>query len=138
MGKPSPPFKIYCLLITHGLLITHFHPFEEHEWMYHGDWAAEGTLTRFTVDISIATFTIMVEMCKLDLSPSILSNLLQEYKKKGLLLLVMTSAINSLIAAGQYEKAIRTYMLNPLVEFDDIICLALAYLKKGLLQESAK
>ncbi|GCC42583.1 hypothetical protein chiPu_0026870, partial [Chiloscyllium punctatum] len=41
-------------------------------------------------------------------------------------------------AAGQYREAIETYMLNPFVEFDDIISLALVYLKKGLLQESAK
>ncbi|XP_067838960.1 superkiller complex protein 3 isoform X2 [Heptranchias perlo] len=44
----------------------------------------------------------------------------------------------ALCAAGQYQEAIQAYKLNPLVEIDDITGLALAYLKKGLLQESAK
>ncbi|XP_078070894.1 superkiller complex protein 3 isoform X1 [Mustelus asterias] len=46
--------------------------------------------------------------------------------------------IRALCTAGQYQEAIQAYMLNPPVEFDDIISLALAYLKEGLFQESAK
>ncbi|XP_067885819.1 superkiller complex protein 3 [Heterodontus francisci] len=44
----------------------------------------------------------------------------------------------ALCAAGQYQEAIQAYMLYLPVEFDDIIGLALAYLKKGLHQESTK
>ncbi|XP_051875382.1 tetratricopeptide repeat protein 37 [Pristis pectinata] len=44
----------------------------------------------------------------------------------------------ALCAAGHYQESIQAYMLNPLMEFDDITGLALAYLKKGQLQESAK
>ncbi|XP_063820099.1 superkiller complex protein 3 [Pseudophryne corroboree] len=44
----------------------------------------------------------------------------------------------SLCAVGQYDDAIEAYMSSPLREFDDLTGLALAYFKKGLLQESMK
>jgi len=44
--------------------------------------------------------------------------------------------INS--ALGQYDKAIEVYTSTPLTEFDGIVGIALAYFKKGLLQESIK
>ncbi|XP_068279219.1 superkiller complex protein 3 isoform X2 [Nyctibius grandis] len=44
----------------------------------------------------------------------------------------------SLCALGQYDKAIEVYTSTPLAEFDGIVGIALAYFKKGLLQESIK
>ncbi|XP_068103803.1 superkiller complex protein 3 [Hyperolius riggenbachi] len=44
----------------------------------------------------------------------------------------------SLCAAGQYEDAIQAYKSLALTEFDDLTWLALAYFKKGLLQDSMK
>ncbi|XP_062455877.1 superkiller complex protein 3 [Rhea pennata] len=44
----------------------------------------------------------------------------------------------SLCAIGQYDKAIEVYTSIPLTEFDGIVGIALAYFKKGLLQESIK
>ncbi|KAM5192461.1 superkiller complex protein 3 [Mantella aurantiaca] len=44
----------------------------------------------------------------------------------------------SLCAIGQYGEAIKAYTSTALTEFDDLIGLALAYFKKGLLQESMK
>lgn len=44
----------------------------------------------------------------------------------------------SLCAVGQYDEAIKAYMSTPLTAFDDVAGLALAYFKKGLLQESLK
>ncbi|XP_069819036.1 superkiller complex protein 3 [Dendropsophus ebraccatus] len=44
----------------------------------------------------------------------------------------------SLCAVGQYDEAIKAYMSTPLTELDDLNGLALAYFKKGLLQESLK
>ncbi|XP_041042382.1 tetratricopeptide repeat protein 37 isoform X5 [Carcharodon carcharias] len=64
--------------------------------------------------------------------------LLQNTEDEGKLKHARRNWIRALCTAGQYQEAIQAYMLNPLVEFDDIISLALAYLKKGLLQESAK
>ncbi|KAG8598337.1 hypothetical protein GDO81_002570 [Engystomops pustulosus] len=44
----------------------------------------------------------------------------------------------SLCAVGQYDEAIKAYMSTPLAEYDDLTGLALAYFKKGLLQESIR
>uniref|UniRef100_A0A452HA65 Uncharacterized protein n=1 Tax=Gopherus agassizii TaxID=38772 RepID=A0A452HA65_9SAUR len=44
----------------------------------------------------------------------------------------------SLCAIGQYDKAIQAYMSTPLTELDAIVGVALAYFKKGLLQDSIK
>ncbi|XP_065512362.1 superkiller complex protein 3 isoform X2 [Caloenas nicobarica] len=44
----------------------------------------------------------------------------------------------SLCALGQCDKAIEVYTSTPLTEFDGIVGKALAYFKKGLLQESTK
>ncbi|NWT45781.1 TTC37 protein, partial [Chroicocephalus maculipennis] len=44
----------------------------------------------------------------------------------------------SLCALGQCDKAIEVYTSIPLTEFDAIVGIALAYFKKGLLQESMK
>ncbi|XP_032848977.1 tetratricopeptide repeat protein 37 [Tyto alba] len=44
----------------------------------------------------------------------------------------------SLCALGQCDKAIEVYTSTPLTEFDGIVGIALAYFKKGLLQESIK
>ncbi|XP_074789347.1 superkiller complex protein 3 [Athene noctua] len=44
----------------------------------------------------------------------------------------------SLCALGQCDKAIEVYRSIPLTEFDGIVGIALAYFKKGLLQESIK
>ncbi|KAM4050000.1 superkiller complex protein 3 isoform 2-T3 [Anomaloglossus baeobatrachus] len=44
----------------------------------------------------------------------------------------------SLCAVGQYDEAIKAYSATPLTELDDLTGLALAYFKKGLLQESMK
>nr|XP_009682805.1 PREDICTED: tetratricopeptide repeat protein 37 isoform X2 [Struthio camelus australis] len=44
----------------------------------------------------------------------------------------------SLCAIGQCDKAIEVYTSIPLTEFDGIVGIALAYFKKGLLQESIK
>ncbi|XP_073534422.1 superkiller complex protein 3 [Phyllobates terribilis] len=44
----------------------------------------------------------------------------------------------SLCAVGQYDEAIKAYSSTPLIELDDLTGLALAYVKKGLLQESMK
>uniref|UniRef100_A0A8C0QRM7 SKI3 subunit of superkiller complex n=1 Tax=Chelonoidis abingdonii TaxID=106734 RepID=A0A8C0QRM7_CHEAB len=44
----------------------------------------------------------------------------------------------SLCAIGQYDKAIQAYMSTPLTELDSIVGVALAYFKKGLLQDSIK
>ncbi|NWI14464.1 TTC37 protein, partial [Crypturellus soui] len=44
----------------------------------------------------------------------------------------------SLCAIGEYDKAIEVYTSIPLTEFDAIVGIALAYFKKGLLQESIK
>ncbi|XP_059825283.1 superkiller complex protein 3 [Hypanus sabinus] len=44
----------------------------------------------------------------------------------------------ALCVAGHYQESIQVYKSNPLMELDDIIGLALAYFKKGQLQESAK
>ncbi|KAM4808860.1 superkiller complex protein 3 [Rhinophrynus dorsalis] len=44
----------------------------------------------------------------------------------------------SLCAVGQYDEAIKAYVSTPLSEFDDLNGIALAYFKKGLLQESTK
>ncbi|NXN28468.1 TTC37 protein, partial [Nycticryphes semicollaris] len=44
----------------------------------------------------------------------------------------------SLCALGQCDKAIEVYTSIPLTEFDGIVGLALAYFKKGLLEESRK
>lgn len=44
----------------------------------------------------------------------------------------------SLCALGQCDKAIEVYASIPLTEFDGIVGIALAYFKKGLLQESIK
>ncbi|KAM6392204.1 superkiller complex protein 3 isoform 2-T3 [Rhynochetos jubatus] len=44
----------------------------------------------------------------------------------------------ALCALGQCDKAIEVYTSTPLMEFDGIVGLALAYFKKGLLQESIK
>ncbi|XP_037228601.1 SKI3 subunit of superkiller complex protein isoform X1 [Falco biarmicus] len=44
----------------------------------------------------------------------------------------------SLCALGQCEKAIEVYMSTPLTDFDSIVGIALAYFKKGLLEESIK
>ncbi|XP_075037195.1 superkiller complex protein 3 [Mixophyes fleayi] len=44
----------------------------------------------------------------------------------------------SLCAVGQYDEAIQAYTSTPLTEFDGLTGLALAYFKKGLLQESMK
>ncbi|XP_005505066.2 superkiller complex protein 3 isoform X1 [Columba livia] len=44
----------------------------------------------------------------------------------------------SLCALGQCDKAIEVYTSTPLTEFDGIVGIALAYFKKGLLQESTK
>ncbi|XP_042711758.2 superkiller complex protein 3 isoform X1 [Chrysemys picta bellii] len=44
----------------------------------------------------------------------------------------------SLCAIGQYDKAIQAYMSTPLTELDGIVGVALAYFKKGLLQDSIK
>uniref|UniRef100_A0A8C4XJG7 Tetratricopeptide repeat domain 37 n=1 Tax=Falco tinnunculus TaxID=100819 RepID=A0A8C4XJG7_FALTI len=41
-------------------------------------------------------------------------------------------------ALGQCEKAIEVYMSTPLTDFDSIVGIALAYFKKGLLEESIK
>ncbi|KFV54127.1 Tetratricopeptide repeat protein 37, partial [Tyto alba] len=41
-------------------------------------------------------------------------------------------------ALGQCDKAIEVYTSTPLTEFDGIVGIALAYFKKGLLQESIK
>ncbi|KAM6036199.1 superkiller complex protein 3 isoform 2-T4 [Theristicus caerulescens] len=43
-----------------------------------------------------------------------------------------------LCALGQCDKAIKVYTSTPLTEFDGIVGIALAYFKKGLLQESIK
>ncbi|XP_035745210.1 tetratricopeptide repeat protein 37 [Egretta garzetta] len=43
-----------------------------------------------------------------------------------------------LCALGQCDKAIEVYTSTPLTEFDGIVGIALAYFKKGLLQESIK
>ncbi|XP_072439260.1 superkiller complex protein 3 isoform X1 [Chiloscyllium punctatum] len=64
--------------------------------------------------------------------------LLQNTEDEEKLKYAQRNWMRALCAAGQYREAIETYMLNPFVEFDDIISLALVYLKKGLLQESAK
>ncbi|XP_063309755.1 superkiller complex protein 3 [Pelobates fuscus] len=44
----------------------------------------------------------------------------------------------TLCAIGRYDEAIKVYLTTPLTEFDDLTGVALAYFKKGLLQESAK
>ncbi|XP_075597024.1 superkiller complex protein 3 isoform X1 [Balearica regulorum gibbericeps] len=44
----------------------------------------------------------------------------------------------SLCALGQCDKAIEVYTSTPLTDFDGIVGIALAYFKKGLLQESIK
>ncbi|KAM6289370.1 superkiller complex protein 3 [Aegotheles albertisi] len=44
----------------------------------------------------------------------------------------------SLCALGQCDKAIEVYTSIPLTEFDGIVGIALAYFKKGLLEESTK
>ncbi|NP_001086571.1 tetratricopeptide repeat protein 37 [Xenopus laevis] len=44
----------------------------------------------------------------------------------------------SLCAVGQYQEAIQTFSSTPLTEFDDLTGIALAFFKKGLLQESMK
>ncbi|KAM6302205.1 superkiller complex protein 3 isoform 1-T2 [Podargus strigoides] len=44
----------------------------------------------------------------------------------------------SLCALGQCDKAIEAYTSTPLTNFDGIVGIALAYFKKGLLQESIK
>ncbi|KFV14108.1 Tetratricopeptide repeat protein 37, partial [Pterocles gutturalis] len=44
----------------------------------------------------------------------------------------------SLCALGECDKAIEVYTSTPLTEFDGIVGIALAYFKKGLLQESIK
>ncbi|KAE8635771.1 hypothetical protein XENTR_v10002730 [Xenopus tropicalis] len=44
----------------------------------------------------------------------------------------------SLCAVGQYQEAIQTYLSTPMSDFDDLTGIALAYFKKGLLQESMK
>ncbi|XP_065717322.1 superkiller complex protein 3 isoform X2 [Patagioenas fasciata] len=44
----------------------------------------------------------------------------------------------SLCALGQCDKAIEVYTSTPLTEFDGTVGIALAYFKKGLLQESIK
>lgn len=41
-------------------------------------------------------------------------------------------------ALGQCDKAIEVYTSVPLTEFDGLVGLALAYFKKGLLEESIK
>lgn len=41
-------------------------------------------------------------------------------------------------ALGQCDKAIEVYTSTPLTDFDGIVGIALAYFKKGLLQESIK
>lgn len=43
-----------------------------------------------------------------------------------------------LCSTGHYDKAIQTYLSTTLTDFDDITGLALAYFKKGCLQESFK
>ncbi|KAM3940662.1 superkiller complex protein 3 isoform 1-T2 [Leptodactylus fuscus] len=44
----------------------------------------------------------------------------------------------SLCAVGQYDEAIKAHTSTPLADFNDLIGLALAYFKKGLLQESIR
>ncbi|XP_073447000.1 superkiller complex protein 3 isoform X3 [Dendrobates tinctorius] len=44
----------------------------------------------------------------------------------------------SLCAVGQYDEAIKAYSSTPLKDLDNLTGLALAYFKKGLLQESIK
>ncbi|KFQ12766.1 Tetratricopeptide repeat protein 37 [Leptosomus discolor] len=50
----------------------------------------------------------------------------------------MQNYARSLCALGQCDKAIEVYTSTPLTEFEGIVGLALAYFKKGLLQESIK
>ncbi|XP_038661172.1 tetratricopeptide repeat protein 37 isoform X1 [Scyliorhinus canicula] len=64
--------------------------------------------------------------------------LLQNTEDEEKLKYAQRNWIRALCTAGQYQDAIQAHMLNPLVEFDDIVSLALAYMKEGLLQESAK
>ncbi|NXG82688.1 TTC37 protein, partial [Stercorarius parasiticus] len=52
--------------------------------------------------------------------------------------LAMQNYGRSLCALGQCDKAIEVYTSIPLTEFDAIVGIALAYFKKGLLQESMK
>uniref|UniRef100_A0A8B9QKA2 Tetratricopeptide repeat domain 37 n=1 Tax=Apteryx owenii TaxID=8824 RepID=A0A8B9QKA2_APTOW len=53
-------------------------------------------------------------------------------------IIAMQNYGRSLCAIGQCDKAIEVYTSVPLTEFDGIVGIALAYFKKGLLQESIK
>ncbi|XP_053330770.1 SKI3 subunit of superkiller complex protein isoform X2 [Spea bombifrons] len=44
----------------------------------------------------------------------------------------------SLCATGHYDEAIQAHSTTPLTDFDDLTGIALAYFKKGLLQDSVK
>lgn len=72
----------------------------------------------------------------------------QDSQLHGQLFLILTVLATSFIltivvfffhsAIGECDKAIEVYSSIPLTDFDGIVGIALAYFKKGLLQESIK
>uniref|UniRef100_A0A8C8VLU8 Tetratricopeptide repeat domain 37 n=1 Tax=Pelusios castaneus TaxID=367368 RepID=A0A8C8VLU8_9SAUR len=65
-------------------------------------------------------------------------SLLKNSEDKEKYNIAMQNYGRSLCAIDQYDKAIQAYMSTPLTELDGIVGIALAYFKKGLLQESIK
>uniref|UniRef100_A0A7M4E7J6 SKI3 subunit of superkiller complex n=1 Tax=Crocodylus porosus TaxID=8502 RepID=A0A7M4E7J6_CROPO len=65
-------------------------------------------------------------------------SLLKNSKDKEKWNIAMRNYGRSLCGIGQYDKAIQAYMSTCLSEFDDLVGIALAYFRKGLLQESIK
>uniref|UniRef100_A0A8C3RNX7 Tetratricopeptide repeat domain 37 n=1 Tax=Chelydra serpentina TaxID=8475 RepID=A0A8C3RNX7_CHESE len=65
-------------------------------------------------------------------------SLLKNSEDKEKYNIAMQNYGRSLCAVGQYDKSIQAYMSTPLTELEGIIGVALAYFKKGLLQDSVK
>ncbi|XP_014452741.1 superkiller complex protein 3 [Alligator mississippiensis] len=65
-------------------------------------------------------------------------SLLKNSEDKEKWSIAMRNYGRSLCGIGQYDKAIQAYMSTSLRELDDLVGIALAYFKKGLLQESIK
>ncbi|KAM8960803.1 superkiller complex protein 3 [Pelodytes ibericus] len=64
--------------------------------------------------------------------------IIRDMEDKGSYNVALQNYGRSLCAVGQYDDAIEAYTATPLEDFDDLTGIALAYFKKGLLQESIK